>query len=47
MVTSIKQIISGYKYSAKFSHKHYNELYNQYENLGKRIIQNHENGISR
>ena len=47
MVTSIKQILSGYKYSPKFSHKHYNELYNKNKHLGKGIVQDHENGISR
>ena len=41
MVASIKQIISGYKYSIvqNISHTHYNELYNM--NM-ENMVQNHE-----
>ena len=42
MVTSIKQIISGYKYSIEqnISHTQYNELYNM--NILEKMVQNHE-----
>ena len=46
MVASIKQIISGYKYSIvqNISHARYNELCNM--KILEKMVQNHEKGIS-
>ena len=46
MVASIKQIISGYKYSIvqNISHARYNELCNM--KILEKMVQNHEKGLS-